>query len=207
MSSLPTVFVLELDGSEELDESLFSEEELASVFFYKRKEDQLLKAGSLLLSSRYLGKSIFHTGLGKPFVKDGPYFSLSHSYPFAVLAVSSFPVGVDVEKVKEWDPRMDALCFSQMERQERLDHLRLWTLKEASYKVRGDHEFDPPKDEVKITGSTTLTFGKENYYYQFIDNGDKILTIAGTELLDGLRIEALSFHSLMEKRRNSHEGT
>lgn len=39
---------------------------------------------------------------GKPFLKDNPvYFNLSHSEEYAILVVSTIPVGVDIEKVRD----------------------------------------------------------------------------------------------------------
>src|SRR5574344_2119287 len=120
----PFLFLVRLVGEEEIDGSLFSSRENEAINFYKRKEDQLLKATSLLLVSSLIKKPIIRNKYGKPFAKDGPCFSLSHSYPYVALVMSSSPIGVDVETSKPWDARMDAVCFSKEDKEIQLSPLR-----------------------------------------------------------------------------------
>lgn len=103
----------------------------------------------MLLVSLLIKKPVIRNKYGKPLAKDGPYFSLSHSYPYVVLVVGSSPIGVDVEITKLWDSRMDALCFVKEDKEIGLPPLRLWTLKEACYKSKGDYVFDPQKEKIK----------------------------------------------------------
>lgn len=73
------------------------------------------------------------------------HFNISHSGEFAVCAFDSFPVGVDVEKVRPIDSqRLAAHFFSPREQaalgRETDPHVaffRLWTVKESVIKQRG----------------------------------------------------------------------
>lgn len=82
---------------------------------------------------------------GKPYLPDGPEFSLSHAGDFAVCALGGFPVGADIERarissaVAERFFHPDEISFlrtlpvfAQADAR-----LRLWTAKEAYTKYLG----------------------------------------------------------------------
>lgn len=85
---------------------------------------------------------------GKPFVRGGPYFSLSHSGDRGLIAVASAGVGVDIERVRAL-PNAAALVnrfFSTEEREQfaalpdslrDVSFFRGWTAKEALLKAAG----------------------------------------------------------------------
>ncbi len=85
-------------------------------------------------------------------VCDRGYFSLSHSGELVAVAVSNYPVGIDVEVVKSHSESVAKKIFSDGELQEFL-HLSLderteffiekWTQKESVYKQRGSGRFEP----------------------------------------------------------------
>ena len=53
-------------------------------------------------------------GNGKPLC-DGCYISLSHSGDYAVCAVSSFPIGVDIEKKRDVNPKLiNKICVKAL---------------------------------------------------------------------------------------------
>jgi 4'-phosphopantetheinyl transferase len=200
----PFLFLVQLSGEEEVDNSLFSSKEIKAINFYKRKEDQLLKATSLLLVSLLIKKPVIRNKYGKPLAKDGPYFSLSHSYPYVVLVVGSSPIGVDVEITKLWDSRMDALCFVKEDKEIGLPPLRLWTLKEACYKSKGDYVFDPQKEKIKILSAKTLQDDNTIRYYLFLGDNNRELTVVSTNKLDELEISSLTYPELTKQRRLNH---
>lgn len=78
---------------------------------------------------------------GKPFLADGPHFSLSHSGKWCALAVSDTPVGVDIEAPREVSDGMYRRCLTNEEfawchgNAERF--LQLWTRKESIMKACG----------------------------------------------------------------------
>ncbi|MBO5339881.1 MAG: 4'-phosphopantetheinyl transferase superfamily protein [Oscillospiraceae bacterium] len=83
---------------------------------------------------------------GKPFFPAFPqyHFNLSHSGSFALCALDTQPVGVDIEVIRPHHPRLhERICSEvqlawlekQPDRQTAL--LRLWTLKESRVKYTG----------------------------------------------------------------------
>ena len=52
----------------------------------------------LLNSFGYTDQDLFYDNSGKPQLKDGYFISITHSYNYAAVVVSSCPVGVDIEK-------------------------------------------------------------------------------------------------------------
>ena len=75
---------------------------------------------------------------GKPFLKNSQKcISLSHSNNYAVVAVSDFDCGIDIEKIKKRDykaisKRMNMVCKSLEE------FYSAWTKYEAEYKMAKD---------------------------------------------------------------------
>ena len=84
---------------------------------------------------------ILRTENGKPYVKGDPlYFSLSHSGEKAIIALSSSPVGVDLEIFKGKPRLLVTSRFSERERAEicgETDFLKHWTAREAFIKFWG----------------------------------------------------------------------
>ncbi|SDL16142.1 phosphopantetheine--protein transferase domain-containing protein [Aliiruegeria lutimaris] len=83
---------------------------------------------------------------GKPFLRDGPEFSLSHSSGWATLAVDDVQVGVDIERVRpvkpgiaEWflSPAELVALNAQPQKQRGIGFYRCWTGKEAFVKATG----------------------------------------------------------------------
>ena len=68
---------------------------------YLNKKDQLLSLGGSYLLKRYLPKGNIKESInGKPYLEDGPYFNISHSGEYVVLAIHpSRDVGVDIQQI------------------------------------------------------------------------------------------------------------
>lgn len=97
---------------------------------------------------------------GKPYLadKDGVFFNISHSGSVAVCAVSSHPVGVDVEEQRHFDERLRSYVFNPGEIDSEptdANCTRLWTIKECVMKYFG----------------TGISFGAKNIH---ISMGDGI---------------------------------
>lgn len=90
-------------------------------------------------------RQVLYNEFGKPYVKGGKHFNISHSGDYVIIALSEKPVGVDIEMHKEHDyMRLSQLTFHENE--QRLieksnnradDFFMLWTLKEAYMKLVG----------------------------------------------------------------------
>lgn len=79
---------------------------------------------------------------GKPYAKNLPvYFSVSHSAEAVVCAVSDKEIGIDIEKIKPFNPKAAEKFATEKE----LEYIRsgkngffeIWTLKEAYFKCIG----------------------------------------------------------------------
>lgn len=124
--------------------------ERAARFSNRSGASGVIAAGILL--HRALGirdeSSILFTAEGKPYLANGPGFSLSHSGARCVLAISEGPVGADIEGLDESNLIAAPAALSEAELEwiapaplERF-HL-LWTRKESIYKALGG--FTDPK--------------------------------------------------------------
>ncbi len=99
-----------------------------------------------------------YTSLGKPLLKDGSYhFNISHSEHIVAVCVDDGPIGIDIEKIRDIDPKVAPRFFSpaeliylfghepkdiDLERpltpDARLRFFEIWTAKEAYLKRTGD---------------------------------------------------------------------
>ena len=81
---------------------------------------------------------------GKPALKDGPAFSLSHSGERVLCALSDEPVGADLQQLKPCNPALVRRFFTAEEgawleeqRERDLAFSLLWSLKESYVKLLG----------------------------------------------------------------------
>ena len=81
---------------------------------------------------------------GKPTLPGGPEFNLSHSGSLALFAMATFPVGVDIERIRSIETGVACLVFSPSELREWAEaghsqtmFYRGWTRKEAVLKAQG----------------------------------------------------------------------
>jgi phosphopantetheinyl transferase len=57
-----------------------------------------LSVRMLLGEFGYSDSDLFYDSFGKPYLKDGKHISISHSYNFSTIVISSIKVGIDIEK-------------------------------------------------------------------------------------------------------------
>lgn len=99
-----------------------------------------IAAAGLLLAEHVApnGETILKTETGKPYLPDGPEFSLSHGGTLAALLLADTPCGVDVEPVERTvPPRVQAWVLRPEERICGRAFAWLWTRKEAVMKLDG----------------------------------------------------------------------
>ena len=60
-----------------------------------------LSVRMLLAEFGYTDEDLVYDSFGKPHLKDGKYISITHSYTFSAVVISSKAVGVDIEKQRE----------------------------------------------------------------------------------------------------------
>lgn len=79
---------------------------------------------------------------GRPYLEGcDKHISISHSGEYVACAISDGPVGIDIEKIKEYDPRLKDRVCTEAER-EYVDadpdkFFEIWTAKEAYFKKIG----------------------------------------------------------------------
>ena len=123
---------------------------------YRSREDRLRCIGAGLLLINELGiqreSDILYTADGRPFLAEGPAFSLSHSGIYCALAIGEGRVGIDIEHMEEAAlGALEAVANAKEQsviREE--DALRrfytLWTRKEALAKAIGTGKFRDPRE-------------------------------------------------------------
>ena len=92
----------------------------------------------------YYGKpnaTVLRTKHGKPYVENGPFFSVTHTKDKLYIIVSDCPIGIDAESLSR-EPRYVATLqkFTTEEQAEihsAKDFLRHWTAKESAVKYMG----------------------------------------------------------------------
>lgn len=95
-------------------------------------------------SFNYQLSSIIYATYGKPYVANGPFFSISHCKEAIAVALDDQPIGIDVESIRRFDPELVTRTMNDSEQAliaasdtpERT-FTRLWTQKEAVLKMEG----------------------------------------------------------------------
>ncbi|MBQ6876930.1 MAG: 4'-phosphopantetheinyl transferase superfamily protein [Oscillospiraceae bacterium] len=145
---MPQIFYCDMKNFEHLYEEcifLLPEKRKEKAERIINKNEALLSAVSGLMIKKVLGITdddlIFYNEHGKPFLKKGPFFNVSHSRRYAVLAVSEDEIGIDVEMHQNPNERLMERCFTEDEKAfaklSTEKFLRIWTAKEAVLKFLG----------------------------------------------------------------------
>ncbi|MBQ7504939.1 MAG: 4'-phosphopantetheinyl transferase superfamily protein [Ruminococcus sp.] len=145
---------------------------------------QSLAAG-LMLNDYISDKEIKLNEYGKPFVENGPFFSLAHSGDYVALAVSDkHEVGCDIEELRDCGfIRMGKLVFTENEISElkasedkRDKFFEFWTKKEAFIKCIGEG-FHYSVKSLDLSGerSYVLHNNKKHFFKEYMHQGYKIM--------------------------------
>lgn len=130
--------------------SLLNEERQARVRALGESHSALLSLAAGLLLYAAFGESARRAhyervGRGKPLLPDRTPFNITHAGDYAVLALSTKPVGVDLERIRPVDWQKIAERFFHPEERAHLlsakdpltEFFRIWTLKESYLKAEG----------------------------------------------------------------------
>lgn len=127
----------------------------------------------LLQHAGYTDFDLFYDVNGKPHLKDGKNISITHSYAFSAIVISSRQIGIDMElqreKVKLIANKFIDAEFGFLEPNDPTDFLRrlivIWGVKEAVYKMisRPGMSF---KQNIQVF-PFVIEDGKGETYYNF----------------------------------------
>ncbi len=131
---------------------------------------------------------------GKPQFKDMtlPHFSLSHSGDYVLLALSSAPVGADIERHREVKNALHLKIADKCERED-FDFFELWCLRESLSKLTG--ELSPSSLRLRRGADGIVCVGREQVFcslfsqhvqgYTFAVCGSENATVSEIVKLDG----------------------
>lgn len=117
-----------------------SESQKEKALKYKNEKDQIRSMISSYLANSLSADELLFNEMGKPYYQNGPYFNISHSGKFVVMAVSDKEIGVDIEENKEQDMSSLIKIFNEAEVKLLKDHADfyyLWCAKESLIKCMG----------------------------------------------------------------------
>ncbi len=183
----------------------------ASISCYTRwQERQAILFGKVLLL-RYLKMQHPSIGLqkmqltdaGKPFIKGGPQFNISHSGDLVVLAITQRGcIGIDIEKIERVDPVDFAQHFPEVidlngECANDYGHhffFECWTRKEAVLKGYGQGLL-APLEQVTLKEDTALLFKTIWYTRKIMIQDGYCCHVAADEPIDHLTVEHVNLMS------------
>ena len=120
--------------------SKVNESQKEKALKYKNEIDQIRSLASSYLVNSLSNEPLLFNDMGKPFFENGPYFNISHSGKYIVMAVSDKEVGVDIEENVEKNMSSLIRIFNEAEAKmikEHADFYYLWCAKESLIKCIG----------------------------------------------------------------------
>src|SRR5574344_112696 len=196
-NSFVNLYILKVDINDDIIFNYFSKNEQKCILSKHNKKDQLLSSGEFILLKYLKVNSITKNEFGKP-SSANTNLSISHSFPYVVVAISIENVGVDIEKKIKFDSKLKDVCFTSKEQKQNIDSTKLWTIKEASYKLYGNTSFEPLKYEIEITSNDQLLCNGLYIYYQTIGIDEYLLSIT-LEKKNIIKTYKLDYADLIKK--------
>ena len=152
-----------------------------------------LSVRMLLQHIGYDDFNLFYDKFGKPHLTDGNHISISHSHSFSAIAISSNPIGLDVEQVKEKILKiasryMDVAHLENLSEFEKMKKATvIWGIKESIFKIKNtegisfrNHIFeqDFSYEDKKATATLKYNNKEENFDILFDSLEDYIFVCA-----------------------------
>ena len=117
-----------------------SEEQKVKALRFKNEKDQVRSLISSYLVNQLSKECLLYNENGKPYYQSGPFFNVSHSGNFVVMAISNKEIGVDIEENVEKNMSSLMRIFNEAEAKlikEHADFYYLWCAKESLIKCMG----------------------------------------------------------------------
>ena len=137
------LFILNIDLANSYHHFLLkniSDEQKEKAYRFKNKKDQTRSVISSYLVNQLSKEELKKNEMGKPFYQNGPFFNISHSGKYVIMAVANNEVGVDIEENIEKNMDMLLKIFNEAEAKmikEHADFYYLWCAKESLIKCMG----------------------------------------------------------------------
>lgn len=134
-----------------------------------------LSVRKLLIEAGYTDFDLNYDTNGKPSLADGKHISITHSYDFSAIIVSSQNVGIDLEKQREKIIKIadkfigSESSFLNIERNYKEDLSVIWGAKEALY---------------KMCNSRSLSFKQDMHIHDFTKNTNQGTALVNCKELD-----------------------
>ncbi len=114
------IYYCATDGFSEREHvGLVSDRRRQRLVKYKFEKDRLLSLVAGILCKKFLGDDYEeHIAIGehgKPIMRDGRHFNLSHSGKYVLIGVCKCEIGVDVERVRGYSAGVAKRCFTSSE--------------------------------------------------------------------------------------------
>ena len=136
-----TVYIIQkqlIKGNLDYVLSFIDEKRKEKALKLPTEDGRLLSLGAAHLMKKHLpNKEINENEYGKPYIEGGPFFNISHSGDYSVLAIHpSREVGVDIEKINETKINAIKYTLSEDEKKENNPEtlFRMWSNKESIVK-------------------------------------------------------------------------
>ena len=137
------LFILNIDLANSYHHFLLkniSDEQKEKAYRFKHEKDQTRSLISSYLVNQLSKEELKKNEMGKPFYQNGPFFNISHSGKYVIMAVANNEVGVDIEENIEKNMDMLLKIFNEAEAKmikEHADFYYLWCAKESLIKCMG----------------------------------------------------------------------
>ena len=156
-----------------------NESQLEKANKYKNEIDQVRSLASAFLINKLSKEPLQYNDMGKPFFPNGPYFNVSHSGQYIVMAVSNKDIGVDIEENKEKDMSSLIRIFNEAEAKmikEHADFYYLWCAKESLIKCLGS-SINKIKEIPALPFNGVKSFMGQSYYCKTFIEDKHIVSI------------------------------
>ena len=137
------LYIVDIDLGVKHQQFLFdsiSEEQKKKALGFANEVDRIRSLISSYLQNQLSKDKLLKKRFGKPYFENGPFFNISHSGRYVVMAVSSKEIGVDIEENKNRDFSSLSRIFNEAETKmvkEHQDFYYMWCAKESLIKCMG----------------------------------------------------------------------